>query len=67
VTRRAARPRPTKHTGLLGVQADCMDCPWRSQERNGMGTAAVHAQTYGHTVHVEQTLGVIYNKRSTTE
>lgn len=58
------RPRPTKHTGLLGVQADCDDCPWRSQERNAAGTAALHAQNYGHTVRVEQTTVTIYNKRS---
>ncbi len=60
---RQRRPRPTKHSGLLGVQADCDDCPWRTYERNGIGTAAMHAQTYGHTVHVEQTIAVIYNRK----
>lgn len=64
MTGRARRPRPTKHSGLLGVQADCADCTWQTYERNGMGTAALHAQDYGHTVHVEQTIIVIYNKRS---
>ena len=62
---RQGRPRPTKHSGLLGVQADCADCPWKTYERNGMGTAALHAQNYGHTVHVESTVVVIYNKKTT--
>lgn len=64
MTPRRTKPRPTKHSGLAGVQADCMDCPWQTYERNGMGTAACHARDYGHTVHVESTIIVIYNKRS---
>lgn len=63
MTSRRTRPRPTKHTGLLGVQADCADCPWQSYERNASGTAACHARDYGHTVRVEQTTIVIYNKK----
>lgn len=62
---RKVRPRPTKHTGLLGVHADCLDCPWESYERNASGTGACHARDYGHTVHVEQTTIVIYNKKAT--
>lgn len=65
MSKRALRPRPTRHSGLLGVQADCDDCSWKTYERNGMGTAACHARDYGHTVHVEQTIGVIYNKKTT--
>lgn len=62
MTARSARPRPTKHTGLAGVQAECLGCTWKTYERNGMGTAAIHARDYGHEVHVEQTIIVIYNK-----
>lgn len=54
--------KPTKHSGLLGAQAECLGCSWKTYARNAMGTAAVHAKATGHEVHVEQTIGVIYNK-----
>lgn len=65
MSKRSMRPRPTRHSGLAGVQAECRDCSWKTYERNGMGTAALHAQDYGHTVYVEQTIVVIYNKQTT--
>jgi hypothetical protein len=54
----------TTHTGLLGVQAECYDCPWKTFERNGLGNAARHADATGHHVTVEQTTVIIYNKRT---
>lgn len=64
-------PRPegyqrTTHSGLLGSQAWCEDCPWRLEARNAMGSGARHADTYGHTVRVEQTTGVVYNRKEAT-
>lgn len=53
----------TKHTGLLGVIAECHMCGWSSEARNAMGNAAQHAERTGHEVSVEQTIGVTYNKR----
>lgn len=53
----------TKHSGLLGVVAECVTCGWESEARNAMGNAAQHAKRYNHEVHVEQTVGVIYNKK----
>lgn len=62
--RRPQKPRPTRHSGVLDAQAECADCPWTStQYKNALATAARHAQTYGHTVRVEQTIGVTYNKK----
>lgn len=57
----------TKHSGLLGVVAECVTCGWASEARNAMGNAAQHAMRTGHEVHVEQTVGVIYNKREKAE
>lgn len=62
-------PRPegyvrTTHTGLAGASAECMDCAWELEARNALGSAARHADTYGHTVHVKQTNTVIYNKKT---
>ncbi len=53
----------TTHSGLLGSQAWCDDCPWSLEARNALGSAATHADTYGHTVHAEQTNGITYNKK----
>jgi hypothetical protein len=54
--------------GLLGVQAECYDCPWRSEARNAMGNAARHADAHpDHTVNVEQTIGVTYNRKEQSD
>jgi hypothetical protein len=52
-----------KRSGLLGVYARCATCGWESDARNAMGNAAQHARRSGHEVHVEQTLGVIFNPK----
>lgn len=57
---------PTKHSGLLAVHARCDDCGWESEAKNAAGNAAQHAGRTGHTVHVEQTIGVTYNKKSSS-
>lgn len=54
----------TKHSGLLGVVAECKDCGWVSEANNALGNAAQHARKYGHEVMIEQTIVVIYNKKS---
>lgn len=56
----------TTHTGLLGVDALCRDCPWASEARNALGNAARHADATGHMVVVEQATVVVYNKREET-
>lgn len=56
--------RKNTYTGILGAQAYCEDCPFKVYTRNSLGLAAQHADRYpDHTVHVEQTLGVTYNKK----
>lgn len=60
--------RRNTYRGLLGIIADCEDCPWRSEARNALGNAARHADAYpDHTVHVEQTIGVTYNRKDTDD
>lgn len=43
--------------------AECKGCDWSSEAKNAAGNAAQHAQRTGHEVHVEQTIGVIYNPK----
>jgi len=62
--RRTRGTPPTKHSGLLGAQAWCAECVWKSDTRNSMGIAAVHARITGHTVMAESTVGVTYNKKT---
>lgn len=55
--------RRNTYTGLLGASADC-ECGWKAETRNAMGLAARHADANpSHTVIVEQTIGVTYNKK----
>lgn len=59
--------RKNTYTGIMGVQAWCegRDCGWSSEARNALGNAARHADAHpDHEVHVEQTLGITYNRRS---
>lgn len=53
----------TTHSGVLGVVAECRDCDWESEAKNALGNAAQHADRTGHTVHVEQMIGVTYNRK----
>ena len=50
-----------KKTGMLRCYANCFDCGWELDARNAMGVAAQHAKKYGHQVHVETTLLVMFN------
>jgi hypothetical protein len=52
-----------KFTGLLGVSAEC-DCGWTLESRNATGVAAQHAMRTGHTVRVEQTIGITFNRQT---
>jgi hypothetical protein len=57
--------RTNTFTGILGAQAECVDCGWTTFANNALGNAARHADAHpDHTVHVEQTLGVTYNKKT---
>ena len=53
-----------RYSGVLDAQAECRDCDWENRNRkNALATASVHARRTGHEVHVEQTVGVAYNRR----
>lgn len=59
--------RRNTFTGILGCHAECEDCPWKQEATNALGSAARHADAHpDHTVHVEQTLGVTYNRKTGT-
>lgn len=60
--------RTNTYTGILGCTAECLDCGWTSEAKNALGNAARHADAHpDHTVQVEQTLGVTYNRKSDQE
>lgn len=60
--------RKNSYTGILGCHAECEDCDFKVESKNALGTAARHADAHpDHTVHVEQVLGVTYNRRTKTE
>jgi hypothetical protein len=48
------------YSQLKAVLAVCQDCRWVTETPNGMAQAKQHAATYGHAVHVEQTIRVRY-------
>lgn len=52
-----------RHSGLLAIWAECRTCGWNSEARNALGNAAQHAKRTGHEVHVEQTIGITWNRR----
>jgi hypothetical protein len=54
----------SRKSAILGASAWCDDCKFEPFTRNAMGLAAIHADSHpGHTVHVEQTIGVTYNPK----
>jgi hypothetical protein len=62
--------RKNTYTGILGVHAWCEDeaCGWKTEAKNALGTAARHADAHpDHEVHVEQVLGITYNRRTDEE
>jgi hypothetical protein len=51
-------------TGISACFAECEDCGWSLEAKNALGNAAIHAdKNPTHTVHVEQVLGVTYNRK----
>lgn len=62
--------RRNTYTGILGVHAWCdgRDCGWTLEAKNALAVAARHADAHpDHEVHVEQVLGVTYNRRTDEE
>lgn len=56
--------RRNTFTGLLAAWAKCRDCRFETNARNALGLAAQHADRHpSHEVHVEQTVGVTYNRK----
>lgn len=60
--------RKNTYTGILGCLAECEDCGWSLEAKNALANAARHADAHpDHTVHVEQILGVTYNRKTDDE
>jgi hypothetical protein len=56
--------RRSKVSRITGAVAHCDDCPFRITTRNAVGLAAQHADRHPtHTVHAEQTLQMIFNRK----
>ena len=61
----SGRGRKSTHTGVAHAEAECLDCPFRVYTKNSLGLAAQHADRHpDHTVHAEQGIIVIYNKKA---
>lgn len=53
-----------KSFGVVHCIAECEDCGWRTENyKNGQATAAIHAKSHGHRVHVEIGIAGHYDGR----
>lgn len=61
---RRRRPsfKRTRYSGVKRAHARCHGCAWNTDAAGAMGLAAAHFNETGHTVEVEQTIGVVYTQ-----